>query len=212
MSLILDALKKSEADRQQQSNAEFAAVPVTPSARPIPRWLWIFGFLVAVNLAVLASLSLRPDPAPSEPSLTAVASSDQLPASQSAAQPSFEQQVATARQGPPQQQAEISTAEPETNETGTVRPVLISQDPSAIPAEDLYPSLQEFRASGRSDLPELHLDIHVYSTEPEDRFVFINMSKLREGSRLDEGPVVAEIRPDGVVLEHQGQLFLLPRE
>jgi general secretion pathway protein B len=61
-------------------------------------------------------------------------------------------------------------------------------------------------------LPDLHLDIHVYSEVPKDRFVFINMSKLREGSQLAEGPVVAEITPDGVVLGHQGQYFLLSRE
>ena len=42
--------------------------------------------------------------------------------------------------------------------------------------------------------------------------MFINMEKHREQSRLDEGPVVSEITPDGVVLEHQGREFLLPRE
>ncbi|NCF73179.1 MAG: GspB domain-containing protein [Gammaproteobacteria bacterium] len=90
--------------------------------------------------------------------------------------------------------------------------MLISQDPAAVPASSLYPTIQEVRAAGSTDIPDLHLDIHVFSPEPEDRFVFINMSKLREGSQLDEGPVVAEITPNGVVLHHDGQHFLLPRE
>jgi hypothetical protein len=38
------------------------------------------------------------------------------------------------------------------------------------------------------------------------------MAKHREQSKLEEGPVVVEITPDGVILEHQGTTFLLPRE
>jgi general secretion pathway protein B len=76
----------------------------------------------------------------------------------------------------------------------------------------LLPSIHEVRASGAITLPDLHIDIHVYSDVPEDRFVFINMAKQREGTRLSEGPVVTEITPEGVVLNYQGTLFLLPRE
>ena len=76
----------------------------------------------------------------------------------------------------------------------------------------LIPSIHEVRASGIVTLPDLHLDIHVYSDVPEDRFVFINMAKQREGTRLSEGPVVAEITPGGVLLNYQDTLFLLPRE
>ena len=65
MSFILDALKKSETDRQQQGNAEFAAVPIGPRATSVPRWLWIVGVLLAINLAVLIGLLLQPDSSPS---------------------------------------------------------------------------------------------------------------------------------------------------
>ena len=208
MSFILDALKKSETDRQQQGNAEFAAVPIGPRATSVPRWLWIVGVLLAINLAVLIGLLLQPD---SSPSTTPVAASTISIPSQPEVTlpPSFEEQVATARQNvPAQQSADVEAAA----DTNTVRPVLISQNPSSVSPDDLHPTLQEVRARGALNLPELHLDIHVYSNEPEDRFVFINMSKLREGSQLDEGPVVAEITPDGVILGHQGQFFILPRE
>ena len=57
------------------------------------------------------------------------------------------------------------------------------------------------------------IDVDAYVSEaPAERFVFINMNKHREGSRTAEGPVVREIRNDGVVLEYQGRVFLLPRE
>ena len=61
-------------------------------------------------------------------------------------------------------------------------------------------------------LPDLHLDIHVYSEQPGDRFVFVNMSKYTEFTSLAEGPMVKEIVPEGVILEHLGNEFLLPRQ
>jgi general secretion pathway protein B len=74
------------------------------------------------------------------------------------------------------------------------------------------PTIYEVVADGSIVLPELHLDIHVFSEVPADRFVFINMSKQREQSQLSEGPLVEEITPDGVVLAYRGKSFLLPRD
>ena len=74
------------------------------------------------------------------------------------------------------------------------------------------PTADELRANGMVQMPSLHLDIHVYSTKPAERFVFINMVRHREKSRLAEGPVVQEITPEGVILDYSGTRFLLPRE
>jgi general secretion pathway protein B len=63
-----------------------------------------------------------------------------------------------------------------------------------------------------SGLPELKLELHVYSNDPAQRFVFINSHKYREGENLAEGPRVEEIRGDGVVLSLRGSRFLLPRD
>lgn len=212
MSFILDALKKSETDRQQQGSAEFAGVPTSSATASVPRWLWVVGILLAVNLAVLIGLLFKPDTATTPAAVPARAEANSMPAAEIASPSSFEEQVAAAQRNAPEQQTADSIDEPEVMTSTFVKPVLISQNPSAVPAADLYPTFQEVRASGSSNLPELHLDIHVYSSEPEDRFVFINMVKLREGSELTEGPQVSEITPEGVVLEHQGQLFLLPRD
>lgn len=208
MSFILDALKKSETERQQQSSAEFAAIPTNPGSVSLPRWLWIVGLLLAVNLAVLIVLLLLPDSPPTE-SETLSSASQATPQQQ--LQPSFTDRVAAASQNLPDKQDEPATARVP-DQRPAVRPVLISQNPSAIPSGEIYPTVQEVRASGSLNLPELHLDIHVYSDVPKDRFVFINMTKLREGSQLEEGPIIVEITRDGVILGHQGLSFLLPRE
>jgi hypothetical protein len=168
--------------------------------------------LLAINLAVLIGLLFKPDTATTPAAVPARAETNDMPTAEIAAPPSFEEQVAVAQRNAPEGQAEITIVAPEVTTSTFVKPVLISQNPSAVPAASLYPTFQEVRASGSSNLPELHLDIHVYSSEPEDRFVFINMVKLREGSELTEGPQVSEITPEGVLLEHQGQLFLLPRD
>jgi general secretion pathway protein B len=53
----------------------------------------------------------------------------------------------------------------------------------------------------------LNLDVHVYSEHPEERFVLINLKKYLEGERLQEGPQVDAITPEGVVLSFKGQKF-----
>jgi general secretion pathway protein B len=213
VSFILDALKKSETDRQQQGSSEFTSVPVSPQAPSVPRWLWFVGVLLAINLMVLIGLLLRPDPVLPPQAPLSVASTTALPTTTvNTAQPSFEEQVASAQMNRPDQQPDRPVVETKKSTANLVEPVLISQDPSSVRASDLHPTLQEVRVRGSINLAELHLDIHVYSAKPDDRFVFINMSKLREGSTLSEGPVVERITPDGVVLRHDGQVFLLQRE
>lgn len=210
MSFILDALKKSENERQQQSTTEFAAVPSSSGAPGLPRWLWIVGALLAINLAVLIGLFLKPELEAAKPTRSSAMVAE--PSVVELEVPSFQDQVAAARRNTPQQQTDI-TEQAEAEQTAvTVQPDIISRNPETLRSTIVYPTIHEVRASGAFSLPDLHLDIHVYSDAPEDRFVFINMSKHREGSKLSEGPAVSEITPDGVVLDHEGQSFLLPRE
>ena len=49
----------------------------------------------------------------------------------------------------------------------------------------------------------------MYAENPAERFVFINMRKLREGEALPEGVRVEQITPDGVDLFYQGKRFAL---
>lgn len=217
MSFILDALKKSETERQQSSSTEFAAVPSNPARPSFPRWLLVLGVLLAVNLAVLIGLLLRTDSPAEMPAATP------LPGNAVETPPtaaSFQDQVAAARKNPParsevdmpRETVAVSAPEDLPKKSPDLQAVLISQDPSSVPPNQLYPTIQEIRVNGNIDIPDLHLDIHVFSETPADRFVFINMTKLREGSRLEEGPAVVEITPDGVVLRHLGKSFLIPRD
>ena len=206
MSFILDALKKSETDRQQQGSAEFSGIPTSDRRESAPRWLWVLGALLAINLAVLLGLLLKPSAPP------AVAASSALPEEPAATSASeepvasgtdeFAQQVAAARQNAPARAETVRDDAPAPTITSTRGTI----DAAALP------SIHEVQANGLVSLPELHVDIHVYSEVAEDRFVFINMNKHKEGSRLPEGPLVREITPGGVVLSQNGTTFLLPRD
>jgi general secretion pathway protein B len=88
-------------------------------------------------------------------------------------------------------------------------PVLTESNPTDT---EVLPSINEINVAGQPALANLHLDVHVYATQPSERFVYINMRKYREGETLAEGPVLERIRRDGVVLNYQGLRFVLPRQ
>jgi hypothetical protein len=73
------------------------------------------------------------------------------------------------------------------------------------------PSATALAAQGIA-LPTLRLELHAYAERRSERFVFINGRKYVEGDRLAEGPELVTIAPNGAVLRHLGQRFLLPPE
>ena len=233
MSFILDALKKSETDRQQRGSAEFAGVPASSERVAAPRWLWALGLLLIINLVVLVGLLLRSSDAPGTPASTDFADiqrtapnvaihrdaaedepvqNDPARSEAPASDTSFAARVAAAKQSQ-STGGDSVLAVPAPSPAGSAPAAAAAPDVPA-PASNVaaLPTIYEVITDGTLVLPELHLDLHVYSDAPEDRFVFINMSKQREQSRLSEGPVVKEITPDGVVLEYDDTSFLLPRE
>ena len=189
MSLILDALKKSETERQEQGSADFSTVPQSSGSPNPARWLWMLAALLAVNFAVLIFILLRPD---SEPAATVAA--EEPPVAAADAIPGFEKQIAEAIEERPSAAVATTVAPPQPSRTAAI------------------PTIDQLRLNGSLQLPELRLDIHVFSDNPAERFVFINMVKHRKQSRIAAGPVVKEITPDGVILEYQGRAFLLPRQ
>jgi general secretion pathway protein B len=74
MSLILDALKKSEAERQRQSGPTLLEVRVTQPRRRYPVWVIAVGALLAVNILLLLIFVLRRPAAP-EPAAAPAAGS-----------------------------------------------------------------------------------------------------------------------------------------
>jgi general secretion pathway protein B len=95
--------------------------------------------------------------------------------------------------------------------TVPVRSDPVVQQPAPTVSETRL-TFNDMQVAGTLNLPDLNVDIHVYSAVPADRFVFINMNQYRENATLAEGPLVREITQEGVILEYGGAVFLLPRD
>lgn len=237
MSFILDALKKSESERQRLHGPSTLDIPYGRPRSAQPLWMTLIVALLLVNLGLLVFFVLRkdePTSAASEPTTTAPVPQAPAAATQTpvAAPPVPHENPAPQPASAPNASTEVrplereAYSEPATEEDLAVAeapPPLPSNEPKLVRSVDAPPppavtgisavnTLDAIGGSASLGLPDLHLDIHVYSTKPAERFVFINMRKYQEGQNLVEGPIVQRIASDGVILSHHGQQFLLPRQ
>jgi len=216
MSFILDALKKSETERQQQGAAEFSGVPVSTNKPRTPKWLWILGILLAINVVALTSILVRTDAPPPSPSpspvsidsgtTTKISTTGLMVAAPEIAESTFAERVVAAKDKQSARESQPMSANSQAQRAEAV------DRPNPATSSPYLRTFDEARVQGLFQMTDLHLDIHVFGEFPADRFVFINMAKHRQGSQLAEGPTVSEITTDGVILEYQGTTFLLPRE
>lgn len=79
------------------------------------------------------------------------------------------------------------------------------------PAAPDYLYQWELPLAVRQALPELKLTIHVFASNPADRFVLINGVRFTEGAELGSGAVLAEIRTEGALVDFRDYRFLLTR-
>lgn len=244
MSLILDALRKSEHQRQRQVGPGLATVPESPVGQRPATWLLVLGGLLALNILVLLALLLTGgDPEPE---------SAVLPVAEPVAQPAaaIPPPVAAPAEVRPEPRRTAPVALPARPPRSEVRPLTTeiaaspptatqaptgsaaqspagaaapagapprAAAPSGVAAEQAtadarLPRFTDLVLRGELNVPHMHLDIHVFSTVAADRFVFINMRKYAEGQATQEGPRIERIARDGVVMEHQGTRFFLPRD
>jgi general secretion pathway protein B len=222
MSFILDALRKSELERQRQSGPSIAELPVARDDRRLPWALLAIGLLLAVNVGVLLFFLLRDDTQEVTAAETAATPAQVGAAPVAAAPLAAAPMPAPANVLPagdaPVVDAEISDADPVPAASlppPAPDPTLLPDAPvthAAGPIEELPPSIDDLPAQTTAGLPELSVDLHVYADDPAKRVVFINGRRYQRGSVLVEGPTIEEINREGAVLSYRGRRFLLPRQ
>lgn len=214
MSLILDALRKSERTRQQSLTGQLGAGETPPGpARLPPPWVTLLGILLVVNALVLAvffwhsgtpeaaaapakTAEIASQPAPYRPEVRPLseeapavvepAAAAPTPAVAPVATPTLAPAAGTRQATPPAAAAVPQTGNADLN------------------------SYDDLPADVRQTLPALHLDVLGYTAKPSDRFVVINLQRYRVGDTTAEGVQVVDILPQGAVLASHGIRFLLP--
>ncbi len=236
MSYILEALKKAEHQREIGQVPRIDSEHEAIAAAPASRWVVIGVLVLLVNAGLLLALfwpgdaenvtvlpvSTPPPPphassempvARTNASLTGPAGEAPVLSSPDAIVPPARQPVRSApaaRAEPAMPRRDVEVAPP------VAAPVLPvpRPEPIAMPAPapralnlPVWPQVPTAVFQGLKG--NLRLDVHVYSPRASERFVLINLQKYHEGEQLQEGAVVDEITPEGVVLSLRGQQFLL---
>lgn len=234
MSYILEALKKSDQQRQRGATPTLPTAPLAIPAPKQPVFLY-YGLLAAVLLAAGILIGwLRPwqaeQPAPAPEPLTAKPltsvshqtapaslpeppelarkTAQELPAPDSAPAVQPAPMVATMQPAMPA---------PARTETQSAPPRAVAYAPAPMPEKPAVPAdtaqeqkvvpLAELPLQIQQEIPAMTIPLHAYSSKPRDRLVSINDRILREGESLTPGLRLEQITPDGLIFSYKGYRF-----
>ena len=216
MSYILDALRKSDLQRQHGAAPTLQTTPLRPRASGRPA-VWTYGVLGTMLIAAGIAIGwLRPWQTPQPAPVTAPIAVEpfapeppQIPAPpvpaksvltpEPSAPSAANTQPRTASKGAtvPAKAAVRSAHVPPANAVG---PASAAPESKVLAMTELPPAIQQ-------EIPPLAISVHAYSSNPADRIVGINNRLLREGGNVPPGLTLDEITPDGMVFSYKGYRF-----
>ena len=216
MSLILEALRKSEAERRRGMVPNvYAELPPSPRARPtgIPMWAWLLLACAVLLVALWLVRGTTPRTPVAEPVAASTAPKPKPatlpPVSRLSPVPAPAPAVVSKPVAPPQ--AVAATAPPQ---AAVIEPAPRATPPLAAvavaaPADTGTLQLSDLSVAERQALPALKLSMHMWNDDPAQRFVILDGNRLHEGDRIGDA-VVTAITTDGVVLDWNGRRLKLP--
>ena len=219
MSLILDALRKADAERERGSVPSLHSHPVLPPSAEVapkpaarPNWLWI-AIGIAVGLAAAAAWVMvgrdAPAPVAAAPPAPAKASA---PATLGFAPPA----PAAAPLAAPSAAAEVAEPAPwpQPDERKAVRPEAKGATPPPVPvlgnvpvAESQVYAREQLPPDIRAALPQLTIGGSIYSPNPAGRSLIVNGQLFRERDRLTQDLSLEEIKLKAAVFSFRGYRF-----
>jgi general secretion pathway protein B len=227
VSLILDALRKADAERERGSVPSLHSQPVAPTSAGVPRkpvarpsWLWI-AIGVAIGLAGAAtwvmvgsggSQTSATTPMPSAPPAPPVGAPGASPAvtaapgtgptSAPAATARYDSQP-VAEPAPWRQPEERKDARAD-GKGGAPAPTVLSAAPAA---EAPVMSREQLPPNIRSELPQFAVGGSIYSSNPAARSLIVNGQLYREKDRLTQDLTLEEIKLKAAVFSFRGYRF-----
>lgn len=179
MSFILDALRKSESERQRGAAPALARTPIPAIKHRTPAWVWILIGVLSLTVISLAVAWWR---------------SDALPAF--SAPPGLEAL-------PIDRTTEPRVAASSTLESGATTATLATTDPLRLHSINelaaIEPGLPDYRLEV----------VAYNGQDAESSSAWINGRRYFVGERIGSGPVLIEVQPDSVVLAYGGSRYLL---
>jgi general secretion pathway protein B len=222
MSYILDALKKAEAERRQETLSDLLIPPLpTPAAsRFAPsatKRLTAWSGVAALAAALTGVIWLDPWHVWRLPPVTAP-----LPTPEASA--AIEADVQSVPESPPpasplqQEPALLPPPDPALLERSQQRKK--KSPPAAVPSRTApaarpggqQASLDELPPSVRAELPPLRVSGHIYSETPDTRSVLVDRQLLGEGDQVVPGLQIERIMPDRMILAYKGYRIRIPFE
>lgn len=229
MSFILEALKKSEQQRQLQDkpvkkvNKRTLSLHENPSGRLLPWFVagllplmllfgwWYYAQADKSQTALPLDVQLT-NPAPLSTPPQATIPVEPAPVPRALGTPKTPQTT-------PLQGNFFSTADRKIQTIEAhVEPLVMSQaEAQLLPEEELYPAstrlplYAELSGELRGRMPAINMSMHFYNKEPNRRLVRINDLLLHEGDWVARDLQLAEITVDGITLDFLGKIFTLPR-
>lgn len=211
MSYILDALKKSDQQRQHAKAPTLLSTHATPAAassRRVAVNLWWALALIGIGLLIgwwrpwqtEAPVVVQPT-YPVIPPPASVTLPEALPKALAAA--------------PPAPSRDETPVEPTPAVSNTVSKATAAASPADNPTQTAtepppeIPLLQqhELPPEVRQSLPAISIAFHQYASQPGGSRVMINNSVLHAGDAIAPGLKLEQITADGVILSYQGYRF-----
>ncbi len=222
MSYILDALRKSDLQRQRGAAPTLLAVqePAPERKRPGPL---AYGLLATVLVGAGIVIGwLRPW----QPEQAAPGRAEHVAAKSPASTPRQPAPAPTEMAPQPKPELQVQNAKPPAQPV----PALVPRKPqrpvrampkTAAPAPEqpvgtaaadaaraqTVISVAELPLSVQQELPPMTISVHAYSGNPGDRLVSINNRILREGGYVVPGLKLEQITPDGMIFGYKGYSF-----
>lgn len=195
MSYILEALKKSEQERQQGRVPGLQTLPpqLHDTVQPA-KWPYAVIGVLALSLVFMLGW-MRP-----------WARQDKLAGIQHSGIAQETAQAVPDQSSPP---VSVLITEPTAS---SVKPAIVQKPVLEEPSLSLesIPHLRDIPSLVQQAIPDMEFAGHVYTSNPEQRSVIINGRSMAEGETVVEGLKVEQITKAGVVFSYQTQLFQMP--
>lgn len=238
MSFILNALRKSEQERQAlQSETVTDKILLPQPPQHSGRTTKFFVFLIIANILIIACFvwfirnslisTISESTAPAIPTSLPQEAKPNQPTRPAQKAESETASIAELIEGEKRETAPIpakplvskKTVEkpaiaPKTNVAMSEAPAATAIQPDTSESTAVttgIPFLNDLPFEFRQTVPKFTINVFVYSQIPEERFIMVDMVKYKTGQQIKDAMLLKEILPDSLVVDYRNRTFKIKR-